>query len=446
MFEAFLTYINQQKLFEKTDKILLAVSGGLDSVVMADLFAKAKFNFAIAHCNFGLRAEESDEDEIFVKKLAQKYKVPFYNKTFQTSAYAEAQRVSTQMAARELRYAWFAELLEQQKLQYVATAQHLNDSIETLLLNLSKGAGLAGFHGILPKRGQIIRPILFANRDEIYDYLVENQLIWREDSSNESSKYQRNMLRHQVVPVLKQLNPSLEQSIERSIDIMRDVETHWQQCYEQFLTQNISKTDGYETILTAELASNPALKTFYSYALTQYGFNYSQISDILKHSNSTPGNTYISTRYTLVVDRQKLAITPNNWQANYSSVAVDLAQLELGKALIVSEIALKLTLQNYEPSQKININKKTASLDFDSLNGSLNVRYAKDGDWFCPLGMNGKKTVADFLNEQKVPLNMKHKTQLVLSGLSIAWIVGHRIDNRFKISEKTQKILLIEQL
>ncbi len=242
MLKPFLTYIAEKALFLPEDTILLAVSGGMDSVVMAHLFHKAKFKFAMAHCNFGLRGEESDADEAFVKKLAKKYKVPFYTEQFETEAFARLEKISVQMAARMLRYEWFGKLLREAGFAYLATAHHQNDTLETVLFNLTRGTGISGLHGISPSRGRVIRPLLFADREMIYDFVVENQLAWREDSSNQSSKYHRNLIRNEVVPLLKQINPGLEGTIAQTAAKISAVE----HIYESELDTNETSADSTE--------------------------------------------------------------------------------------------------------------------------------------------------------------------------------------------------------
>ena len=213
MLHAFLTYINEQKLFEPSEKVLLTVSGGKDSVAMLDLFCEAnrndgRFRFSVAHCNFQLRGKDSDDDQIFVENLCKENKVVFHTKTFETKTYAKKNKVSIEMAARTLRYEWFESIRQELNCDYIATAHHLNDSIETVLLNLTKGTGISGLKGISAKKGHIIRPMLFASRREIDDYVTKKNLSWKEDSSNASNDYQRNLIRNEVVPLLKKINPN----------------------------------------------------------------------------------------------------------------------------------------------------------------------------------------------------------------------------------------------
>jgi tRNA(Ile)-lysidine synthase len=445
MLEAFLTYINSTNLFEKDQKIILAVSGGIDSVVLCELFSKAKLNFAIAHCNFGLRGEESDADEVFVKKLSIKYKVPFFTTTFQTSEYASENNISIQMAARILRYSWFEEIRVKNQFDYLATAHHQNDSIETVLLNLAKGTGLAGFHGIKSKRNQIIRPLLFAKKEMIYDYLVENQLVWREDSSNESIKYQRNFIRQEIVPKFIEINSNFEDTIQRTIQKMTDVENYFNFEFERFKTEQLIKKEGVFYINIQNIVSKPYLKALYFELLGEFNFGYSQCIEIFDSLKGEPGKTFISASHTIVKDRTDLVITTKDLLNEFGTKEIELKDLE-DKPLEIGALKLGFKVSELVNGAPLKTNKNTASIDFETLKFPLKVRKWKEGDWFCPLGMNQKKNISDFLNAEKVPLNLKKNILVLTSNGSIVWIVGFRIDNRFKITEKTTKMLFIKKI
>ncbi|NBB28463.1 tRNA lysidine(34) synthetase TilS [Cellulophaga sp. BC115SP] len=439
MLDEFLTFINNKNLINSSDKVLLAVSGGMDSVVMCDLFSKAKIDFAIAHCNFGLRGEESNEDETFVKKLSIKYKVPFFVTTFQTAEFAENEKVSIQMAARILRYQWFEKLRVQHQFDYIATAHHQNDVLETVLLNLTKGTGIAGMHGIQIKNGVIIRPIWFAEKEQIFDYVVENQIIWREDSSNESNKYQRNLIRNEVVPLLKQINPNLEQTIQQTVERIAAVEEIFYQEIEM-LRKQIVWSDGkvffvnYKAIQTL---SQPIVKL--TELLKPFNFTYQQCQEIFASFDKEPGRTFLSPTHELVKDRTELVITLKNLtsfesrviEANDTKVRTDNFQLDF-------------EIFDRPEDYKVPTAKKYACLDADKVRFPLQLRKYKEGDWFCPLGMNKKKLISDFLTDQKVPLNLKKETYLLTSNGSTMWVVNQRVDDRFKVTDKTTRILLIE--
>jgi tRNA(Ile)-lysidine synthase len=437
MLERFKAYIHEKELFAPEDKLLLAVSGGIDSVVMCLLFHKANFNFAIAHCNFALRGEESDEDELFVKKLAKKYKVPFYCDHFETASFAEREKISIQMAARTLRYEWFEKLLDSEGYHYVATAHHLNDAVETLLLNITKGTGIAGLHGIQPKVKRLVRPLLFADKEEIYACVVDNQLAWREDSSNQSVKYQRNLIRNEVIPLLKTINPSLESTMKQTIERVTAVEQLFYAEVERVRQKLVRKEPGiiYIEINLLQQEAEPLIKLYE--LIKEYHFSYTQAQDIWQVLGSGPGRQFDSPTHILVKDRKELIITAKQLYTFMS------ASIEAGQESFSNEL---LELQIKESSAEnftIPADAAIASLDKGLLQFPLKLRKWKEGDWFCPLGMNKKKKLSDFLIDTKVPLNLKEKIWILTSNGSIVWIVGHRIDNRFKITDKTEQILQI---
>lgn len=434
MLDKFIKYIRDKDLFRPEEKILLAVSGGMDSVVMLHLFAKAKLSFAVAHCNFGLRGEESDADEAFVKKLAKKYKVPVFTEQFQTAAFAAQGKISVQMAARTLRYEWFGKLLREEGYAYVATAHHLNDTVETVLLNLVRGTGIAGLHGIGAKNGNVIRPLLFATRENIYDFVVEHQLVWREDSSNESNKYHRNLLRNEVVPHLKEINPNLEETMEQTVEKISAIEQIVAEQIARLRKEILSSGGNADFIDYTRLQTETAPLIKLEALLKPFHFNYSQANDIWEALDAESGKIFHSPTHTLVKDRNRLVITPK------SIAAFGTYKLEREEVHFANEV-LKISIQQL-PAHGYRISKspKIAALDLKPLQFPLRIRRWKEGDWFCPLGMTTKKKISDFLIDEKVPLNLKDRIQVLLSGDSIVWIIGHRVDNRFKITDKTEAV------
>jgi tRNA(Ile)-lysidine synthase len=434
MLDRFITYIGEKALFLPEEKILLAVSGGIDSVVMLHLFARTSFSFAVAHCNFGLRGEESDADEAFVKKLAKKYKVPVYSEQFETEAFAGREKISIQMAARVLRYEWFGKLLRVVGYTYVATAHHLNDTLETVLLNLTRGTGIAGLHGIQPKNGRVIRPMGFADKEALYDFVVENQLAWREDSSNESNKYQRNLVRNEVVPLLKQINPHLEETMSHTVERIAAVERVFAARIEALRREVFRAENGIGFIDTEKLRQEPELVIELYELLKPYHFNYSQAADIGYALDAEPGKRFNSPTHTLVKDRAQLVITPKSLAA-YAS-----GKLDRDQSRFENEV-LKLEAQTLPaPGYRIPGSPRIAALDLQTLQFPLRLRRWKEGDWFCPLGMTSKKKISDFLIDEKIPLNLKERVWVLLSGDSIVWVIGYRIDNRFKITDKTEQV------
>ena len=438
MTDKVLTFNNQHQLFSSTDRLLVAVSGGIDSVVLCDILHKLKVSFGIAHCNFGLRADEADADELFVKKLAKKYEVPFYVEHFNTSAFAEQEKISIQMAARYLRYAWFEKIRLQHQYNYIATAHHQNDVAESILLNLTRGTGIAGLHGIAAKNNYIIRPILILNKDDIYEYVTQNQLIWREDSSNESTKYQRNLIRHEVIPVLKQINPNLENTFAQSAEKIRGAEHIFQQYINQVSKQASRSEAGTVYLDINILKEATALPVVLSEILKPYHFNYYTVRNIIEAFDAIAGKTFSSATHELVKDRQQLVITPKNLSAFGSyEITEDTEIIEVGD--------LKLKLKRLSATDyKIPRSKQVAALDLNLIQFPLKIRPWKEGDWFVPLGMNGKKKISDFLINEKIPANLKPKVNVLTSDKSIVWVIGQRLDNRFKVTDKTEMVLELE--
>ncbi|MDJ1479291.1 tRNA lysidine(34) synthetase TilS [Cytophagaceae bacterium YF14B1] len=437
MLKKFLTYINEKTLFQPDEKVLLAVSGGMDSVVMLHLFYKAKLNFAVAHCNFGLRGEESDADEQFVKKLAKKYKVPFYSEQFDTEAFALQEKVSIQMAARVLRYEWFEGICKDNGFSVIATAHHLNDTLETVLFNLTKGTGIAGLHGIQSKNGRIARPLLFANREEIYEYVVENQLAWREDSSNQSSHYHRNLIRNEVIPLLKTINSNLEHTIEHTVDRVLAVEKIFLAEVEKTRVVVMRQEGGVTYINFEKLQAEiePVIKLHE--LLKPFHFTYTQVNDIWQTLGAESGKQFDSPSYRLIKDRTELVITAKGLQS-YIPATIDAENTQFQNEVI------SLSIQKVSASGfKIPSSPKIAALDLTTLKFPLKIRLWKQGDKFCPLGMKQKKKVSDFLIDEKVPVNIKERTYVLLSGEDIVWIVGMRIDDRFKLTKETTEVYQI---
>lgn len=441
MTEEFLSYIKEKDLFTKEDKVLLAVSGGMDSVVMSRLFSEAGYDFAIAHCNFGLRGEESDADEKFVRKLARKAKVTCHVKHFDTEAFAEDHSLSIQMAARELRYNWFEELATTEGYQSIALAHHRGDLLETMLLNLTRGTGIAGLHGIMPKRGRFVRPLLFASKDDIFAYVTEKQLIWREDSSNASTKYYRNKIRHEAIPVLQELNPGLEQTFEQTAEKISAVERLFYRQADTLRKQALQKTGPDQQLVMQPLLDSTEPLLFLSELLSPFGFNYAQARDVMQvyqQAETVSGKLFDSPTHRLNLDRGQLVISPKNLQ-QYQSLEVERPEGSLRYA----DYSFEFSTREAE-GYRIKADRMLAALDADKLKFPLKLRKWKPGDWFCPLGMTKKKKLSDFMIDEKIPLNLKERVLVLTSGESVVWVVGHRIDERYKLTDKTTEVLEVK--
>lgn len=444
MLQPFLTYINEQNLFKPTDKLLLAVSGGKDSVVLFDLFREARFNFMVLHCNFQLRGEDSNQDATFVAQLCTRHGIPFRDTTFETQDFAQTHKISIEMAARQQRYEWFEEVRQETGYDYIVTAHHLNDSIETILLNLSKGTGISGMRGILAKKGNIVRPLLFASRTDIDAYAAEKDLRWREDYTNALNDYQRNLLRNEVIPLLKKINPNLEYTFARNIERLQAIEADFQKNLSYFKKAVMKEEQKnfylkIETIQYWQSASYLLEET-----LKNFGFNYFQTKEIYQSLNKISGKTFHSATHTLIKDRVFLIITPKEEQS------FEEAPIEKGlETLQYHGLTLHLTtatLQEWETYLKSDKNQNILWVDAARLKFPLVVRPWREGDWFIPFGMKGKKKISDFLVDKKVPMHLKKTAFLLCSGNDVIWIIGQRTDDRFKITHQTTQVMKIEVL
>jgi tRNA(Ile)-lysidine synthase len=435
-------YIEEHQLFSLTDDpLLVAVSGGQDSVVLADVLHRLGVPFAVAHCHFGLRGEEADADEQFVRKLAKKYEVPYFAEFFQTKAFAEQEGISTQMAARTLRYEWFERLRQTQKLAYIATAHHQRDAAETMLLNLTHGTGLAGLHGIPPKNGHLVRPLLGIGKPELFEYLVENHLIWREDASNDSPVYQRNRLRQEVLPVLRDINPNLDQTLQFTAERVGGAEEIVRR-YVADTAAEAQRTEADVTYLNITTLLRTAATTLVLHELLRpFGFSFPVVKDIVAAFPAEPGRRFESPTHRLVKDREQLVIT-RKVLTKFGTHQIQAGQ----EVLKIDGLHLRLELAE-AAGLDIPRGKAVAALDADLLKFPLIVRPWQEGDWFMPIGMKGKKKLSDFLIDQKVPLNLKDNVFVLVSGDGkIAWVVGFRPDERFKVTEQTERILTVKRM
>ncbi len=439
-FKDLLRFVESRNIISTTDTILLAVSGGIDSVVLVDLFHKAKFRFAIAHCNFGLRGKDSDEDAEFVQRLAVLMHVPFFSEKFDTSTVALQKGISIQMAARDLRYAWFEKIRQDNNFDYVATAHHLDDQVETFLINLIRGTGIAGLHGIPVKNGTIVRPLMFAYRKDIMQYANNNQIGYRTDQSNSETKYLRNKLRHEVIPLLCTINPDFSHGLTESIRRISEFELIGNRTLQDW-RQDVLTTDGTDKFV--DITSLIKLKPIEPYAwelLSPFNFNETQVSNLLSSLEKENRKIFDSSTHRLVKDRGRLVISlliPKK-QERPVKIMPFAFRKRITKPLALSFERMN-EVKNYEIPATIN----TASLDFDKLQFPLTIRKWQAGDTFFPLGMKKKKKLSDFFIDQKFTLKEKEQTWLLCSGDNIAWIISHRIDHRFRVTTTTREILRV---
>ena len=435
--QTFAEYIRQNDLFGRHHKILLAVSGGKDSVLMVHFFKEAGFNVGIAHCNFGLRAGESQRDEHFVRTLAAVMDIPVYVTHFETKTYAATHKISTQMAARELRYRWFEEVRTAENFDFIAIAQHQDDAIETVLLNLVRGTGIAGLHGILPKRDFLIRPLLFLSRKDIDALINSNAIEYVEDSSNLSANYARNKLRLDVIPKLKEINPNLEETFVNNIQRFSDTEIILQQRVSQ-LREEIceERVNGVYLHIDKIKALHPQRLLVYE-LLKPYGFTEMVAEELMASLDKQSGTSFYSSTYRITIDRNLLIITALAEVHEHHTIHRADKTVDLGKQLI--EIT-------YTEEAGFGKNENQAYVDLDKVIFPLIVRNWQEGDRFMPLGMKNFKNLSDFFIDLKVPLPEKENIPILVNGNGeIIWVTGLRQDNRYKVTATTKKVVIFEQ-
>ena len=440
------------KLSINQTQLILAVSGGVDSVVLVDLCHKAGFQFIIAHCNFQLRGEESIRDENFVKSLGEKYEKEVLVKIFDTKTYAEENKISIQVAARQLRYGWFEEIVSGQWLvvnnnvatysqltthnSQLATAHHADDNIETLLLNFFRGTGIGGLHGILPKQGNIIRPLLFAKREEIVAYAKEQNLSWVEDSSNASNKYSRNFVRHQVVPLMKTIYPQVDDNLLGNIERFKEIELIYTNSIEQIKSKLIELKGNERHIPILKLKKQTPLKTIVFEIIKDFGFAATQTEEAIKLLDAANGSYMASASHRLIINRNWLIIAPLQ-----SEEAINILIEKGTKKIVFAEGTLL-----FEPSaidSNLLTDANIAALDASEIKYPLLLRPYKQGDYFYPLGMLKKKKLSKFFINQKLSKTQKEKVWVLESDKRIVWVIGYRIDNRFRLKPSTGKKLII---
>lgn len=407
-------------------------------MMMAELFKVSGYKFAVAHCNFGLRSKESDRDEAFVKAWAAKHKTTFYSIRFDTKKYAAKKKISIQMAARELRYHWLNELKEKHKLDFIAIAHNSDDVIETFFINLIRGTGIAGLHGIAASNGHIIRPMLTFSRNDIKKYAEEINLKWREDSSNAADKYERNKIRHHLIPLLEDINPQSRKAINHTIKNLREVEHIYHSAIENDMKEATLEKKGKFYLSIPRLKKTAIPSLFIYEVIKQHGFNYPQAEEIANSLEKQAGKQFFSSTHRLTKDREQLII-----EVIQAKKAVNIYQVgKDSRILSVGPFDIDFSTDDIPKGFKPPKSPATACLDYSLLKFPLTIRKWQKGDRFYPLGMNKPKKVSDFLIDKKVPVSEKDATYILLSGQDIVWIIGHRIDERFKISLTTKKMYL----
>jgi tRNA(Ile)-lysidine synthase len=431
--ERFNKHINNHLGFLNQKKLLIAVSGGLDSVLLTHLCKAAKLNIALAHCNFNLRDSESDGDEASVLGLAKALELEVFIQHFDTTNYAEVNKLSIQMAARELRYNWFQELASQLDFDYILTAHHADDNLETFLINLSRGTGLDGLIGIPETNGNIVRPLLKFSRIALEHYAKKMNITWREDSSNASIKYLRNQLRHEVIPKLKETNPNFLQNFDTTLQHLKQASNIVEESVNAVLKRAIVEVNNDE--VTYDISTLLALKNNKSYLVEifkPYGFT--AFKDIFNLLEAQSGKQIFSQSHRLIKDRTHLI----------------LAKLTLDKSVNIvintedKDKTLPIGILFFDETNAIEATSKNEIyLDAKLISYPLTVRNWQEGDYFYPLGLNGKKKISKFFKDEKLNILEKEKCLVLCTNKEIVWVVGYRADHRFRVAKTTTNILKI---
>jgi tRNA(Ile)-lysidine synthase len=438
MIEAFIQHIRNKSLLDPEKRYLLACSGGLDSVCLGTLLHISKIPFEIAHVNFHLRRKESDGDEEFVKKLAEKWETEFHILHAETTKVAEEKHISTQMAAREIRYNWFEKLREARNLQGIILAHHEDDQLETIFLNLTRGTGIEGVYGMAEKRGFLIRPLLPFSRDKILQFAKKLSLRWREDSSNSKSDYKRNKMRLDVLPVLYAFSEDARSNLITSFNRLKDTGRAFSGLFDLWKRKSILDQDGLQILKFVDFIHLEGATSLLYFWLRSYGFNSDQTQEVYQTCLiGESGKFFESSDYLLNVDRSQLILAP---KAEYFE------PIEISK----NDLDFSLPEGKYEILKlngKIDLDKsrQNAMLDLDQLNFPLKIRTWIEGDKFVPLGMKNSKKISDFLIDLKIPLVKKQEIKVLESGDKIAWIIGYRIADWAKYTAATRKTLYLKR-
>ena len=421
---------------------LLAVSGGMDSMVMADIFMKEGLQFSIAHCNFNLRGNDSDEDQQFVSDYCDSHRIPFLVKSFDTKIHAREHNISIEMAARDLRYEWFHDLMKKGDFDLLCTAHHRNDSLETAVFNLTKGTGISGIRGIKPLNGYILRPLIGMSRRDIASYAKKNDLSWREDKTNKLDTHHRNFIRKHIVPSLEKINPSITDTYALTSERLRGVESLVRKTVEEISKRIVGREDDMVTIDKSGLSgySMEEAKVILNEILKVYGFVYGQISDIYDSLKGQSGKRFDSGTYTLYSDRERWVLSSN---ADDNHPVMEYIASESGNIAIGDQHFECSTVDRND--WRMSKDKNIGQLDFSKLVFPLLVRTWRSGDTFSPLGMKGKKKVSDFMIDRKIPITLKRKKLVFLSGDDIVWLSGEQVGEAYKVGEKTDKVFIIKK-
>lgn len=441
LLKAFQSYIKQVFPFVDNHSVLVTVSGGLDSIVLLHLCVSSGLNIGVAHCNFKLRDKESDADALFVKKTAEKLDLPFYSKEFDTYAYAKKNKCSTQMAARELRYCWFEELSSTEGFDYIATAHHANDNLETFFINLSRGTGIEGLIGIPHISGKIIRPLLPFSRKQIHDFAIQSDIIWREDSSNASDVYLRNAIRHHVLPELEQIRPDILDRFEVTQKHLQQIDrllSVYRQELKEKYTYPLNSIMGESALCIAIslLKQHPEPKAVLYELLKEYGFT--SWEDIYNLLDAQSGKQVFSNTHRLLKDRDVLQLYTYRKEKSIYTTSFTLPEGKSSHEDVYGSLLFE-KVSDVLPAKSNN----ELYIDRSTITFPLTIRHWKEGDFFYPTGMEGKKKLSKFFKDEKLSLVAKENVWLLCNGDAIVWIISHRADRRFYANQDTKNILKI---
>ncbi|HHX32357.1 MAG TPA: tRNA lysidine(34) synthetase TilS [Bacteroidales bacterium] len=444
MLEKVREYIQKENLIKDNTKIIVGLSGGMDSMVLLDILTLLGYSCIAAHCNFHLRGEESNRDEIFVKKWCKSIDIPFTSINFDTNQYALDRKISIEMAARELRYNWFETLRKHYQANYIAVAHHKDDSVETVLLNLIRGTGIKGLTGISAKNGHVVRPLLCISRLEIEKYILERDIPHVTDSTNSEDLYLRNSLRLNVLPLLETLNPSVKDTIYRTSRNLTEAE----KIYSESIQKSIKDVFSDNKIDINKLRQTASPRSVLFELLTTYNFTPSTIEDISESIDSISGKIFYSDsgsdlkkkKYRLIKDRNYFLLDVVNDIINDNQTYL------IEEETTEIDFPINLKIREISSPKDIIYDSRFLYIDADKIKYPLVLRKWRSGDWFIPFGMKGRKKLSDYFSDRKFSLKDKEDAWLLASGDDIVWIVGERNDNRFRISEDTIKIISIEQV
>ena len=429
-------YIEKRKLLNAGDKIIVGLSGGADSVALLHILHRLDYNCIAAHCNFHLRGAESDRDEQFAAQFAASLNLPFFKQDFDTLQIAKERGISIEMAARDLRYQWFAALKENQKADAIAVAHHRDDSIETMLLNMIRGTGIKGLTGIQPRNGSLVRPLLCVSKKEILQYVQAKNLPFITDSSNEQDKITRNKIRLQLIPLLETVNPSVREAIIQTIDNLNEAA----KVYDAEIEKAIQAVYNNGSISIPMLKTFPSPKSILFELLKNYGFGKEVVREISAAIDSQPGKTFYAPEYYVVKDRDEFLLSP--------VVQEDKKEyfIQANETFLEFPLRMEIILRKNDTTVVIDKNANTACLDYDKLQFPLTLRKWRTGDKFIPLGMNSFKKLSDFFTNSKFSKIQKEKIWILTSGKEIVWVVNHRIDERFKVNNTTKNRYILKLL